>query len=1165
MNNFAIKLFFISIILTFIIIICPVEGEIIITNLEQITSGVEHYTPRWSPDGSRIVYHTNSGCRDIWIMNIDDSNQTRITDNCDSTSTDWSPDGTKILYSTGTTIYDKHIWVMNIDGSNRTQLSKEPGSGGLPSFSLDGMRIAFEKYTGSNRDIWDMCVNGSHPRRLTTHFSSDWYPVYSPDGNKIIFGSDRSGKGDVWVMNIDGTNKVQITSTPWYELTCDWSPDGGKIVYGSNEAGNYDVWVMDANGSRRAQLTTHGARDIGPVWSPDGTKIVFESTRSGNMQIWVMTIMDTENPPEPPPTPTPNSLIITSDNWKNIISAVPVKIPVIVANQLTNEIEVFIDDYGPDYIYTIGFSAGLNNSYQIDYGQVPGLFFPNATQAILIENQTQGIFASNLAYYMDLPVIFDEDSGYDILDLSNKSIQEVQETYINELDNNGDQIDYLVLMNMESPASLFAGRVSGRRQGYIIPVNVPGIQYLENATASNENNMIMGIKETINETVGFLAEQGFYSDSIIYMKEGPLYLAILGDEYGLPFMVFWDPGNELWDDKDGNKIYSDLWYGDLNNDLFLDLAIGRFYGNLTSISLQLERSDMEKDNNATLIGLYRHRKYEDVYHMQGGMAQAWNAQRLLDIAGMNTRRIVEKRMGFSDDIDEFVKQIIEIGAKELIMRVMSAISESDDSILASSLGAITIIWPLADASSMINYAFYEYDWASWIDDMKQGKLGVPEHLEVFDVNTDLGNPKILGYFGLGDDYWLVPPEDRSELELVLDPYGRSEDFTELNFSNFLYDDHDLSINSSIAEQVISRGGMVFGSSGIIHDIYTTYTSNEFFRNVARGQSLGESLKNTININVFDDFKKVFYLVLKGIIPLPNLYVKDKLERVLLADPKYTPIEDGVLVEEPVWIIEPYHSYLSTTRIKPEYYIKNRIIYVTNADSLLIDQGQPTIPVFIREFILPEGSEIDDVDIRAYYRTYRRVNIPLVPWDEYYEGMPDMFDGDYPDKAYWHESYDLLDGRKLVRVYVPGVIYRNFKAKVLRHGKISVVYESPAEVIIEADDIKLGKNGTIEIEVISNDAPLNGTLWVWVEKTGFSEQFSRHVSIEQGESQNQIFVFSPTETGEYKVTAVLESDISVGPRHQYFEVWKHRKHKCCKWWCWLTKLLKGYKKYTGLLR
>lgn len=95
---------------------------------------------------------------------------------------------------------------------------------------------------------------------------------------------------------------------------------------------------------------------------------------------YTITDLPPPEPPEPPepqiPKPTDHSLILSNSDWKNIISAVPTRLPVIVSDSLTGEVEKFINEYGPDYIYTLGFSLGLNNSYEIQYTQIPELFFP---------------------------------------------------------------------------------------------------------------------------------------------------------------------------------------------------------------------------------------------------------------------------------------------------------------------------------------------------------------------------------------------------------------------------------------------------------------------------------------------------------------------------------------------------------------------------------------------------------------------------------------------------------------------------------------------------------------------------------------------------------------------------------------------------------------------
>ncbi len=73
----------------------------------------------WSPDGSCIVFTSDrDGDREIYVMNADGSAQTRLTDRAgDDGFPRWSPDGTKILFRFGRPAFD--VFVMNADGSGQ--------------------------------------------------------------------------------------------------------------------------------------------------------------------------------------------------------------------------------------------------------------------------------------------------------------------------------------------------------------------------------------------------------------------------------------------------------------------------------------------------------------------------------------------------------------------------------------------------------------------------------------------------------------------------------------------------------------------------------------------------------------------------------------------------------------------------------------------------------------------------------------------------------------------------------------------------------------------------------------------------------------------------------------------------------------------------------------
>jgi len=92
-------------------------------------SGANDDNPRWSPNGTKILFqsdrdHPDTGYMDIYLMNSDGSGATRLTSdaNDDSMAT-WSPDGSKIVFQSMRNGLIYQVYSMNADGSNQVNLS----------------------------------------------------------------------------------------------------------------------------------------------------------------------------------------------------------------------------------------------------------------------------------------------------------------------------------------------------------------------------------------------------------------------------------------------------------------------------------------------------------------------------------------------------------------------------------------------------------------------------------------------------------------------------------------------------------------------------------------------------------------------------------------------------------------------------------------------------------------------------------------------------------------------------------------------------------------------------------------------------------------------------------------------------------------------------------
>ncbi len=170
-------------------------------NEVKIATGYHHSSTDWSPDGNRILFQIqNTDYLDIGSMNIDGSDLIILANTFDfERFGTYSPDGTKIAYRVGHDNGQKDIYIMDVDGSNQQLLIPNAD---WPSFSPDSSKIAFQRYNEfSNNDIYIANSDGTGIIQLTTDLANDGNPDWSLTGNRIAFNSDRNGNMDIWVMD----------------------------------------------------------------------------------------------------------------------------------------------------------------------------------------------------------------------------------------------------------------------------------------------------------------------------------------------------------------------------------------------------------------------------------------------------------------------------------------------------------------------------------------------------------------------------------------------------------------------------------------------------------------------------------------------------------------------------------------------------------------------------------------------------------------------------------------------------------------------------------------------------------------------------------------------------------------------------------------------------
>ncbi len=352
--------------------------------------------PHLSPDGEKIVFTSNRSGIEIYTMDSDGTNLTRLTTNDGDGARDvyvrdehprWSPDGTKIAFHSDRN-GSQDIFVMDADGSNVVQVTSATSDEVYPEWSPDGNTLAFciATYIRDRQELFLINLDGTDMRQITDTGDLNLYPRWAksdpvhpvevPGNTRVAFVSDRSGSADIYSMDPYGNNLSKLTSGEYNNTNPAWSPDGTELAFTTDRDGNSQIYVMKANGTQQENLSNGPSDDNQPSWSQDGKHIAFTSDRDGNSEIYTMS-KDGNNPTNrtsntsddnnPQWSPT-DDLILFNTNQFNSSTAKELAILDITKStttQLTsNGSSSIAGSWSPDGT-TIAFSSDLDGDFDI--------------------------------------------------------------------------------------------------------------------------------------------------------------------------------------------------------------------------------------------------------------------------------------------------------------------------------------------------------------------------------------------------------------------------------------------------------------------------------------------------------------------------------------------------------------------------------------------------------------------------------------------------------------------------------------------------------------------------------------------------------------------------------------------------------------------------------
>ena len=271
------------------------EFSYALDNIVALTSPDGYSAPKWSPDGSKILF-TKMNYTGLFVIDLTAKNKIiklNMLRGAGFNAT-WSDDSKSIYYHHKTADkykkYKSHTEVKSINiltgettehsdidvnialNSITSRVSAKSNSDVIVYLDKKTLMVKAQTLDGSKK--WDITKDGRY-----------YGLVLSPDRTKVLVHKN----GRMFVYAIDGSGLI---SSLGRGIANSWSSDGKQILFLIDESKDghaitgSDLYLTNSDGSQRWQLTnTPYIFEEWPDWSPDNKQIVFSDVKTGTIYI----------------------------------------------------------------------------------------------------------------------------------------------------------------------------------------------------------------------------------------------------------------------------------------------------------------------------------------------------------------------------------------------------------------------------------------------------------------------------------------------------------------------------------------------------------------------------------------------------------------------------------------------------------------------------------------------------------------------------------------------------------------------------------------------------------------------------------------------------------------------------------------------------------------
>jgi Tol biopolymer transport system component len=237
---------------------------------------------RWAAfDAFKVTSEEMVSAPECFIVRVDGTGLGKLAT---GSTPRWSPDGNRLLFmreGQGDADKDLGVFVINRDGTGKQRI----GPGRWPDWSPDGSRIVFSLGTSkdggaqSKSKIYIAQLDGSGQKLVCDGDCPSW----SPDGRRIAccFVGDGEAAPEIRVVNVE-TGEAVTVGTGWFRP--DWSPDGKSLVCNGQVAGKQVMVRLRPDSPKPPPEALRAGKQHGasPCFAGESKAIVFVDERPRN-------------------------------------------------------------------------------------------------------------------------------------------------------------------------------------------------------------------------------------------------------------------------------------------------------------------------------------------------------------------------------------------------------------------------------------------------------------------------------------------------------------------------------------------------------------------------------------------------------------------------------------------------------------------------------------------------------------------------------------------------------------------------------------------------------------------------------------------------------------------------------------------------------------------